>query len=251
MIRIAPLRAAAGLGFLTALLCLASPAARAQTATTPAGTVASPPISAPINSSDSLLTLVPFRPIAEIRQEIEELTARRNLFEVEEQNGKLMQERAKTEIRLKESQIQTIKANLDLAKKEKNELVAAEWESKKKLAELEKNLLERREAVRGKEIAYSKASREFSDVSIECRNLELALAGKRDERASIAGRALSAEVVAALQRVDHDLDDLQKRTLDGQIKAAESRKNVASKEVELAKNRKQVLEAQIKLMRGN
>lgn len=251
MIRIAQRPAIAGVGFLTALVCLAPLAADAQTGTAPAGTVASPPLSVPINSSDSLLTLVPFRNVEEIRHEIEELTAQRNLTAAREQNGMLLQERAKTEIRLKESQIQTIKVNLDLAKKEKNELVSAEWESKKKLAELEKSLLERRESVRGKEISYSKATREFIDVSVECRNLELALAGKRDERASIATRALTPEVVAALQRADRDLDDLQKRTLDSQIKAAESRKNVAAKEVELNKDRKKVLEAQIKLMRGN
>jgi|CXWL01.1.fsa_nt_gi chromosome segregation ATPase len=252
MIRITRKRPHAGWRFLTVLVCLGLVSARAQTETTPAPAAAAvPPVAPAINSSDSLLTLVPIRGIEEIKRDLSEFSAHRDQSTMEEQNGKRLQERAKTEIRLKDSEIQTIKVNLDLAKKEKNEIAKSEWQSKKRLAELEKGLLERREAVRAKEIEYSEAARKYAEANIECRNLELVLAGKRNERSSVAARALTPEVVAALQRTDRDLDDLQKRTLDAQIKAAEARKNIAGKEVDLAKNRKKVLEAQIKLMRGN
>lgn len=251
MFQITRSRLHAGWGFLTILACLAPAAALAQTGTVPPPVAAAPVPAVVINNSDSLLALVPVRNIEDIKRELTEFSSQRDQATLEEQNGRMLQERAKTEIRLKEAAIQTIKVNLDLAKKEKNEIAKSEWESKKRLAELEKGLLERREAVRSKEIEYSKAARGYAEANIECRNLELALAGKRDERSSIAGRMLSAEVVAALQRTDRDLDDLQKRTLDAQIKAAEARKNIATKEVDLAKDRKKVLEAQIKLMRGN
>lgn len=252
MIQSARSQLRAGWGFLTILACLAPAATWAQTETAPPPAAAATPAPlAVINNSDSLLALVPVRNIEDIKRELAEFGSHRDQATLEEQNGKMLQERAKTEIRLKDAAIQTIKVNLDLAKKEKNEIAKSEWESKKRLAELEKGLLERREAVRAKEIEYSKAARQYAEASIECRNLELALAGKRDERSSIAGRILSAEVVSALARTDRDLDDLQKRTLDAQIKAAEARKNIATKEVDLAKDRKKVLEAQIKLMRGN
>ena len=252
MIRTTHTRPRARWAFLTALGCLGPVAALAQTGTlpTPAATQALPAAPA-ISSSDSLLTLVPIRSVEDISHEISEFSAQRDKMLADEENGKRLQERAKTEIRLKDSDIQTVKVNLDLAKKEKNEIAISEWESKKRLAELEKGLLERREAVRGKEIEYSRAAREFAQASIDSRNLELALAGKRNERNSVAARSLTPEVVGALQRIDRDLDDLQKRTLDAQIKAAEARMNIAGKEVELTKNRKKVLEAQIKLMRGN
>lgn len=234
-----------GRQFLVFWLCVsAAAAARAQTET-------AAPAAAVISTNDSLLALVPARSVDDIKRDMGVYTAQRDIAENEARDSQMLQQRAKIEIQLKKSQIETIKVNADVAKKEKNDIAKGEWESKKRLAELEKTLLERREAVRAKEIEYANAKRANADANIDCLNTELALAGKRAERASIQARALTPEVVAALRRADEDLDGLQKRTLDAQVKAAEARKNVASKEVDLAKNRKQVLEAQIKLMRGN
>lgn len=224
--------------------------AAAQTTTTTPDAPARAVVPA-FSMTDSLLVLVPLRPIDEIRRDLETQQARKNAAEADVANAKMLQVRAETEIKLKDSQLQTIKASLDLAKKEKNDLQKTEWESKKRLAELEKGLLERREALRSKEIELAEAARSFADASAKVYDLELALAGKREQRGDFAARALTPEVIAAMARVDREAADLELRTLDAEINAANEKKNVAGKEVDFAKRRKQVLEAQIKLMRGN
>jgi hypothetical protein len=164
--------------------------------------------------------------------------------------AKLLQARAATEIKLKEAQIDAIKTQVDLAKKEKNDIAKSEHESRKRLAELEKNLLQRRESLRSKEIEFYEAKRELAKAQAEAAEAELALVNKRQQRAAFGGRSATPEVVSALMKIDSEMDELERKTLEAQIKAAERNKNVAAKEVDLAKNRKRVLEAQIKLMRG-
>ncbi len=239
-----------------ALFAFARPAAAQSTPTAPDAPAAA--VSAPVpnlrpamSMTDSLLVLVPMRPSDDIRRDLETQKTRQIMAVADITNAKMMQVRAETEIKLKESQLQTIDASLDLAKKEKDEVQKREWESRKRLAQLEKDLLQRREALRSKEIELAEASRAFADASSKVYDLELALAGKRDQRRDFMTRSLTAEVIAAMARADREAADMERRTLDAEIDAANRKKDLAAKEVDFAKRRKQVLEAQIKLMQGN
>jgi len=217
---------------------------------TPSPAVSTPSLPA-LSMTDSLLVLVPLRPVDAIRRDLEALKTRKVMMEADVVSAKMMQARAETEIRIKDAQIQSIDVNLDLAKKEKNDLQKSELESKKRLAKLEKDLLERRAALRSKEIELAEAARDFAAARATAYDLELALAGKRDQRRDFAARPLTAEVIAAMARVDREAADMERRTLEAEIDAANSKQHLAGKEVDLAKSRKQVLKAQIKLMQGN
>jgi hypothetical protein len=209
-----------------------------------------PPDAPKPSASDSLLVLVPLRDEVAIRQEIDEYKAQMLAAESSAQMAKLMQARAQTAITVKEAQRQSMQANLDLAESEKNEIAKSEWRGRMRLAELEKNLLEQREELRGTEIQVARAQRDHAAAHVEALEAELQLSIERGQRGAFAGREPSPEVVAGLARLDSQIQSLEKETLERHVESARRREKLAGKEADLAQRRLKVLEAQIQLMRG-
>jgi hypothetical protein len=241
-------------GAAIAMVCALVSTSHAQTGDAkPQGdsaTVASPP-TASSTVDDSLIALIPIRGQDEIQRDRDTATARRARAETEIEKAKVTNSRAQAEISTKSLELESIKTNLDLAKKAKNDVAKSQWESKKRLAELEKTLLERRGALRSEEIALAEAMRDEAEATAQAFDAELELAVKREMRGGIGGKGDTPGVIDALARADQDIVEAQQKTLDLQIVAADHRKSVAAKQVEIAKRRKQVLDAQIKLTRGN
>jgi len=243
-------------GAAIAMLCALATTAAAQTgdarpsqAADSATVAPSPPASSTVD--DSLIALVPIRGKEEIQRDLDAATARRTRAERDIEKAKVMQSRAQAEISAKALELQTIKTNLGLAKKEKNDVAKSQWDSKKRLAELEKTLLERRGELRAQEIALAEEMRDEAEATAKAFDAELELAVKRELRGGIQGKGDTPGVIDALARADLDIVTAQQQTLERQIEAADHRQSVAAKQVEIAKRRKQVLDAQIKLTRGN
>jgi hypothetical protein len=77
------------------------------------------------------------------------------------------------------------------------------------------------------------------------------LARMRDRRMQLGNRATtSPSLLTEAQGLDNEIRELERRTLDAQIRAAEKRKEMAQQEADVAKARKKILESQIKLQRG-
>ena len=80
---------------------------------------------------------------------------------------------------------------------------------------------------------------------------ELELARTRERRIGLGDRATaSPALLTEAQGLDNLIQDLERRTLEAQIRAAEKRKLMAQQEAEVAKARKAILDSQIKLQRG-
>jgi hypothetical protein len=226
----------------TLLACAACGGAKAPWGSAP------PP--RPASISDSLLVLVPIRTEEQIRADLELVNQRMRLAATEKETAQLLQTRAKTAIDLKEAEKKSMQANLELAKNEKNTVAESEWKSKIALAEMEKELLQERASLRDTEIAVAEARRKHWEAMAKAFDTELELAGKRKQRAEFAKRESSVEVLSELQRIDRDIEVLEKRTLETQLEGAKSFSTVSNNEAELAKRRLKVLEAQAKFLRG-
>jgi hypothetical protein len=203
-----------------------------------------------IHGSDSLLALVPPRDLETIRAELETARTEQIAAENDERNAQLLQARAATAIKVKDAERKAMEARLDLAEREKDEIATSEWRSKLQVAEREKELLERRETLRNTEMEVARAQRDYSQARIEALDVELKLQAMRAQRAEFVARGTSAEVLNSLIRLDADLADLEKETLERQSEVAERRRDVANREVDLTEKRRKVLEAQIRLTQG-
>jgi len=201
-------------------------------------------------SADSVTTLVDIRTVEQIQKEIEELAIQVALADERYQSTKLIQVRADTNIKVKESEIKTLEMQLDLAKKEKDNLKKADFEAQKKLAELEKQLLERRKALRDREISYWEASSDFGVTRRKAFEAELALAQLREQRGALLTTSNSPAVYSQMVSLDQQLREAERRTLEAQVEAANKRESVAKQEVEVLKAKKEIFEAQVKVKMG-
>jgi len=91
------------------------------------------PIYMPSADTDSMLVLVEIRDLSAIEHDLEEAAARRAGAEVSESKAKMLQARSVTKIKIKESEIASLKAEIDQAKMQKDEAkkLLKNWKAKK------------------------------------------------------------------------------------------------------------------------
>lgn len=223
---------------LVASLCVAS----AAYAFTP------PTMYMPSADTDSMLVLVELRDLAAIEHDFEEAAARRAAAEVSESKATMLQARSVTKIKIKESEITSLKAEIDQAKTLKDETKKAELESAKKVAELEKGLLQRRDDLRKYEIDYAKAEVAFHDAAMKGFEAELALAHLRARRAELGGAVTSTAMFEEARKLAKETGEAEGKTLKAKTEAAEKGKTLAAKAVEISKARQKVYDARRKVV---
>ena len=210
-----------------------------------------PPLPAVPTTLDSAIVVVQMREPEAIERDLEEATARKSSVEQRIDQARDLQARAEAAIKIKDSEIRTIEAQLDLAKKMNDEMQKSDFEARKKLATLEKKLLQSRKKLRDQEISHGRAARDYYEEHARAFEQELELARMRDRRRDLGDRATtSPTLLTEAQGLDNQIRELERRTLDAQIRAADKRKAMAQQEADVAKARKAILESQIKLQRG-
>jgi len=202
----------------------------------------------PSADTDSMLVLVEIRDLAAIEHDFEEAAARRAAAEVSEAKAAMLQARSVTKIKIKESEIASLKAEIDQAKAMKDETKKAELENVKKVAELEKGLLQRRDDLRKYEIEYAEAEVEFHGAAMKSFEAELALAHLRARRAEFAGVTASTAAFEEAHKLAKETGEAEGKTLKAKIEAAEKGKTLAAKAVEISKARQKVYEARRKVV---
>jgi len=233
---------------LAAAMLSAAPLA----AQTGPGAAGAPPAPDPfaIVADDSLMVLVEYRPAAEISQDLSDALSELALAEQKLIRAKLLLVQAESRIKLKEAEIASLKVQEDLANHEQNELRKKEFEARKRQAENEKQMLQKRHDLRRREIGVAEALRDYHKASAAVYERELDLATRREQRMAIAGRPVSVAVQQEFARIEVEVRDAEKKTLEAQVKAANEWKDVANREAELVKARKSLFDSQVKVEQG-
>jgi len=225
------------------------PAPEPQPVTTPK-LVPVPEVAPVFNAlDDSLTVLVDYRAEAEIQRELQNAVAEKALAERNVERGRLLERLAASRIDIKASEIKALEAQISFAKTEKNAMRQAELEGRRKYAESEKQLLERRRDLRKREIETARAVRDYHEATEKTCRLELDLAIYRRERAAIPGTA-DPGAAAEFSRLQAEITKLEGRVLQAQVEQAGKRKSLAEQEVRLGKVRRAVFDSQLKVQAG-
>ncbi len=235
-----------------AAMLLAAPAA-AQTDQGPTGGAVSgivPELNFFSVSDDTLMVLVEYRPAAEIRDDLGRALGEQAIAEQRVLRTKLLLAQAEARIKIKEAEISSLKVQEDLAKNEQNEFKKKEFEARKRQAEREKQMLERRRDLRNREIGVVEALRDYYKAKAKVHELEGELGARRDQRNAVAGQPVSVAVQQQFIRLEQDIQDFERKTLEAQVDEANKWKDVANKETELVKARKSLFDSQMKVQKG-
>jgi hypothetical protein len=200
--------------------------------------------------ADSLIMLIEPRSADELTNDLKDCASLKVEAETRMEQAKLRQVRADTEIQVQKSEIESIKAQMELAKKEKNPTLETDLKVKVRLAELEKELLERRKQLRDREIEMWRATADAFETRRRFLESNLQLQQKREVRNSLGDRAVTPELLSDAQKLEREIVELERKTLDWGIQAANKREEVAKQEVGVAKARREIFDAQVKLVHG-
>lgn len=201
-----------------------------------------------VAAGDTLTVLVDYRAEAEISRDLQSAVAEKALAERRLDRASMLATVAETHIDIKTSEIKGLDAQIALAKTEKNDAKRAELEGRRKYAETEKQLLERRRDLRRREIDTARAVKAYHDAAAKSCRLEMDLAVKRRERASITS-TVDPNAAAEYRRLQLEITKLEGGVLDAQVAQAGKRKDLAEQEVQLGKVRRAVYESQLKVAR--
>ena len=209
------------------------------------------PVVAPLfdAAADTLIVLVDYRSETEINRDIDMAVAEKSLAEHRVDRGRLLAKLAESRIEIKKSQIKALEAEINYAKTQKNEVKRLDLEGRKKFAENEKRLLEKRRDLREREIETARALRDYHESTEKSLRLEMQLAIGRRERAPLSDGA-DPSAAAAYGRQWADLAKLEGKVLEAQVQQADKRKGLADQEVKLGKIRRVVYESQLKVAGG-
>jgi hypothetical protein len=204
----------------------------------------------PSATTDSMLVLVEIRDRSAIQGDLEEAAVLRSDVEARQERAKTMQARAAVLIKIKEAEIKTLAAQAELAKADGNEDLKADFEGRKKFAELEKKLLDRREDLRQEEVDLARAEADYFKSSERSYERELDLADLRSRRGAFAGGTVSPELLAKFGQLEAEIRESEDNVLKAAVQAAQKRKKVAEQEIALGKARQKVFAMQLKLLQS-
>ncbi len=198
----------------------------------------------PDAETDSMLVIVELRRESDIQYDHDVAVSKKAAAETREASANFFQTRAITKIKIKESEMDALKARIDQAKSERNDVRRNQLEAERKFADVEKKLLERREQLRRQEISFAKAEIEFHDAEIKAYQNELELARVRLQRVDIDRDEPSDERFESAWKLDQAIRDLEGKTLDAKGEAAHKQQDLAKQSVEIFDARKRVWQAQ-------
>lgn len=199
---------------------------------------------------DSMLVVVELRHPAAIEFDRDVAAKRRSAAETREATARVFQSRAATTIRIKESELDALKARIDQAKSERNEPLKREFEGARKSAEVEKKLLERREQLRRSDISFAAAEVEYHAAEMKAYDLELELARLRARRVDVQRDDPTPDQRETAWQLDEQIRETEGRALDALRESAAKGKDLAGQAVGLSKSRKKVWEAQRELIKS-
>ncbi len=194
--------------------------------------------------TDSMLVVMELRDVAAVEFDLDVATRKRMAAAGRENVARVLQSRASMTIKIKDTEITALKARISQAKTERDDTLAKQFESERAHAELEKQLLRRREQLRQSDLRFAKAEIEYHDAEIKAYGLELELARLRARRTGVEGAIASRERFEAAWHLDKQIRETEGRTLDAMREAAHKQKDLASQAVKIFTARKKVWEAQ-------
>ncbi len=198
----------------------------------------------PDAQTDSLLVVVELRDLAAIEFDRDVAERKRNAAEQREAAARIFQSRAAMTIKIKDTEITALKARVKQAKVERDDTMTAQFETERKHAEFEKQLLRRREQLRQSDIRFARAESEYHDAAFKAYGHELDLARMRTNRTDIEKDIPSREQFEKAWQLDKQIRELEGRTLDALREAARKQKDLAEQAVRIFQARKKVWEAQ-------
>lgn len=201
--------------------------------------------SAPNAEVDSMVVIVELRAIEEIEFDLDVAKTKRAGAEKREAAARILQSRAETRIKVKETDITALEALIDQAKAEDAGASKYELEGKRDVAKVERELLKQREELRQRDIGFAKAEVEYQAAQMKAYALERDLARAREQWTSLANGGSDPA-----WKIDQGIREIEGETLDAQGEAAEKQKKLAEAAVKISKARKSVWEARQELMKS-
>jgi hypothetical protein len=185
------------------------------------------------------IDVVPARDPERIQRQLD--LAKSNAREAEDNLAAATESRTRTKgmLEVKKQEISTIEARIKLADKSKQETDKITLGAEKKVNELQKTFLERREALHAAEIDEAKAAKKLAEATTRALDLELQLAQRRATRTP----GPSADPTTTLKQ-DEVIRELERKTLDAQRMQAQAAKDLAAKDEDIAKRRQELYQAQ-------
>jgi hypothetical protein len=194
--------------------------------------------------TDSLLVVVELRDLAAIEFDRDVADRKRTEAKQREAAARIFQSRAAMTIKIKDTEITALKARVKQAKVERDDTLTRQYESERDHAELEKQLLRRREQLRQSDIRFAGAEFAYHDAAFGAYGHEFDLARLRTARTSIERDIPSQEGFEKAWQLDKQIRELEGRTLDALREAARQQKDLAEQAVKIFEARKKVWEAQ-------
>ena len=204
------------------------------------GASMAPPPSA---ASDSLLPIVPPRPLDEIRTDIGRAADDVLAAQAARTRVTQLRDEADAQIEAKKREVNALGARIDVANHEKREADKTSLEAQKRSAELVIDLLERRKSLWSQEMDAARAAEGRAVAAQKAYNLELELASRREERTNQSAGATMIDRA----RFDQVIGELEQRTLEAEREVADRAKDVADRNKTVIDRRLDLLKAQQKL----
>jgi hypothetical protein len=220
----------------------AAPAPAPAPAAAPAApaAVSAPPVSAAadIGAQLGFVDVLPNRPPERIKALMENAVVLEREAGVDLANAQSEKVKTKALIEAKKAEISTIDGKRKAADKSKQEAEKVAFEAEKKDAERHKAFLERRADLHDAEIERAKALQKMATAATRALQLEQELGSRRAARGSTAGDP------AGTRRQDAVIVELEGRGLEAKRLQAQAEKEVADKDVDLARRRIELHKAQ-------
>jgi chromosome segregation ATPase len=216
-------------------------AAPAAAATVPAAAPVAPASSrAAIGAQLGFVDVLPTRSSERIQALLDNAVALRRDGVTELANAQAEREKTKGLVASSKQEISSIDSKRKVAEKNKEEGEKVALQAEKKDAERRKQFLERRLDLHEAEIDRAKAIQKLATTMTSALQMEQQLAVRRAERAHTA-----ASDPAGARRQDAVIVELEGKGLEAKRMQAEAEKQVADKDVDLAKRRLELHKAQI------
>ena len=215
-----------------------APAATAVPAPAPTAAVAAP--RAAIGAQLGFIDVLPLRSVERIRADEDDARADREEAEAELSYATSEREKTKAMVEVKKQEVSTIDAKRKLAEKSKQEAERVTLEAEKKDAERHKQFLERRVSLHESEVDRAKAAKKLAETTLRSLELESQLVSRRTERNRVGGSD-----PAATRRHDAVILELEGKVLEFERNQAEAQKQLADKDVDIARRRLELHKAQV------
>jgi hypothetical protein len=217
----------------------AAPAATAVPAPAPTAAAVAAPRAA-IGAQLGFIDVLPLRSVERIRADEDDARADRAEAEAELSYATSERERTKAMVEVKKQEVSTIDAKRKLAEKSKQEGERVTLEAEKKDAERHKQFLERRVSLHESEVDRAKAAKKLAETTLRSLELESQLVSRRTDR-----NRVGASDPAATRRHDAVILELEGKVLEFERNQAEAQKQLADKDVDIARRRLELHKAQV------